>query len=107
MLVNQGWQLPFFNESNLSLARPLSELMQEANQEVPTWLSSYAARFAYGGGGRNRRSGGGRFGARDYRRDVNRVGGDRPGGAYGSMGNSYGASAGYGGGYGRETSAWD
>lgn len=102
-----GLATAFFNESNLSLARPLSELMQEANQEVPTWLSSYAARFAYGGGGRNRRSGGGRFGARDYRRDVNRGGGDRPGGAYGSMGNSYGASAGYGGGYGRETSAWD
>lgn len=102
-----GLATAFFNENNLSLARALAELMQESNQEVPSWLSNYAARFAYGGGGRNRRSGGGRFGARDYRREVGRGGGDRQGGAYGSTGNSYGASSGHGGGYGRETSAWD
>ena len=103
-----GLVTSFFNESNLSLARSLTELMQEANQEVPSWLSNYATRFAYGGGGRNRRYGGGIFDARDYRRDVNRAGGDCPGGAYGSTVNSYGALVEYcGGGYGRETSPWD
>jgi len=112
-----GLATAFFNESNISLARQLSELMQEANQEVPQWLERYAARSTYGGGGggRNRRSGGGaRFGGRDFRRDR---GGGGGGGAYG--GGGYGGSSGYGGGYGggggsgsgygggQSMSAWD
>lgn len=103
-----GLATAFFNENNSSLARALAELMQESNQEVPAWLSRYAARSSFGGG-RNRRSGGGRFGGRDFRREgsFNRGGSD-----YYSGGNSsggYGASAGgYGGGYGSGvTSAWD
>ncbi|OUZ99505.1 Helicase [Macleaya cordata] len=110
-----GLATAFFNENNSSLARSLADLMQESNQEVPAWLSRYAARSSYGGG-RNRRSGGGRFGGRDFRRDssFNRSGG---GGAdYYGGGNSsggYGApSSGYGGGaggYGAAgvSSAWD
>ncbi|KAL6639094.1 hypothetical protein ACP70R_022824 [Stipagrostis hirtigluma subsp. patula] len=111
-----GLATAFFNESNISLARPLSELMQEANQEVPQWLERYAARSTYGGGGggRNRRSGGGaRFGGRDFRRDRGSGGGyGGGGGAYG--GGGYGGSSGYGGGYGGggssyggSQSAWD
>ncbi|KAK1315312.1 DEAD-box ATP-dependent RNA helicase 37 [Acorus calamus] len=103
-----GLATAFFNENNSSLARPLSELMQESNQEVPAWLARYAARASYGGGGRNRRSGGGRFGGRDFRRDssFNRGGGGGGGGSssdYYGGGNSsggYGASPGYGGGGG-------
>lgn len=30
-----GLETAFFNDSNLSLAKPLADLMQEANQEVP------------------------------------------------------------------------
>ncbi|XP_057474629.1 DEAD-box ATP-dependent RNA helicase 37-like [Actinidia eriantha] len=100
-----GLATAFFNENNASMARPLTELMQEANQEVPAWLSRYAARSSYGGG-KNRRSGGGRFGGRDFRRDSSF---SRGGGAdhYGG-GSGYGASGGYGGGYGPGmTSAWD
>ncbi|EXB86900.1 DEAD-box ATP-dependent RNA helicase 37 [Morus notabilis] len=110
-----GLATAFFNENNLSLARPLSDLMQEANQEVPAWLSRYASR-AYGGGGgggggRNRRSGGGRFGGRDFRRDgsYNRgqdyYGGANAGG-YGVPGGygGYGSGGGYGPGV---SSAWD
>ena len=96
-----GLATAFFNESNISLARQLSELMQEANQEVPQWLERYAARSTYGGGGggRNRRSGGGaRFGGRDFRRDRGGGGYGGGGGAYG--GGGYGGSSGYGGGYG-------
>ncbi|WZY77017.1 hypothetical protein YC2023_023401 [Brassica napus] len=46
----------FFSESNASLARQLAELMQEANQEVPDWLTRYASRASFGGG--KKRSGG-------------------------------------------------
>ncbi|KAH8512396.1 hypothetical protein H0E87_005872 [Populus deltoides] len=110
---NSGLATAFFNEGNASMARPLSELMQEANQEVPDWLSRYASRATFGGG-KNRRSGGGRFGGRDFRRDssFNRsnsdyYGGGGSGGGYGSSAG-YGSSGGYGGGYGAGvTSAWD
>lgn len=49
-----GLATAFFNDNNASLARPLADLMQEANQEVPAWLTRYAARSF---GGRNRRPG--------------------------------------------------
>ncbi|KAK2978909.1 hypothetical protein RJ640_019224 [Escallonia rubra] len=112
-----GLATAFFNENNSSLARSLSELMQEANQEVPAWLSRFAAKASYGGG-KNRR-GGGRFGGRDFRRDssFSRGGADHYGG--GNMSGGYGATSGYGagGGYGASgyggsyspgvTSAWD
>ncbi|THU65407.1 hypothetical protein C4D60_Mb05t03300 [Musa balbisiana] len=104
-----GLATAFFNENNSSLARPLAELMQESSQEVPDWLSRYAtARSSYGG--RNRRSGGARFGGRDFRRDSSTRSG---GGEYYGGGNGYGggayAASGYGGGYGNPglTSAWD
>ncbi|MED6225052.1 DEAD-box ATP-dependent RNA helicase 37 [Stylosanthes scabra] len=98
----KGLATAFFNDNNASLARSLAELMQEANQEVPAWLSRYAARSSFGG--RNRRSGGGRFGGRDFRREgsFNRGGSD-----YYNAGNNsagYGASGGYGAG---ASSAWD
>lgn len=102
-----GLATAFFNENNSSLARPLAELMQEANQEVPAWLSRYASRASYGGG-RNRRSGGGRFGGRDFRRDSSF---NRPTDYYGGANSSSGYGGyqgGYGGGYGPGvTSAWD
>ncbi|XP_076923283.1 DEAD-box ATP-dependent RNA helicase 37-like [Bidens hawaiensis] len=122
-----GLATAFFNDNNASMARPLSDLMQEANQEVPAWLARYAARASYGGG-KNRR-GGGRFGGRDFRRDFNFNRGGGGGGDYyggGNMNNAYGApgggfggggyggSGGYGGGYGGGggygagvASAWD
>ncbi|WVZ22290.1 hypothetical protein V8G54_000834 [Vigna mungo] len=101
----KGLATAFFNDNNSSLARALADLMQEANQEVPAWLSRYAAR-SYGGG-RNRRSGG-RFGSRDFRREGSFTRGSSD---YYSAGNSsggYGGSGGYAGGYGPGvTSAWD
>ncbi|VFQ74124.1 unnamed protein product [Cuscuta campestris] len=102
-----GLATAFFNEGNVSLAKPLADLMQEANQEVPDWLARYASRSSYGGGGggggRNRRPGGNRFGARDFRRGGGGGGKDYYGG-----GGSGGYSGGYGGGYGSgANSAWD
>ncbi|KAL6336967.1 hypothetical protein AAG906_036281 [Vitis piasezkii] len=103
-----GLATAFFNENNSSLARPLADLMQEANQEVPAWLTRYASRASYGGG-KNRRSGGGRFGGRDFRKDTSF---NRGGGATdyygGNTSSGYGIPGSYGGGYGPGvTSAWD
>ncbi|KAA8516958.1 hypothetical protein F0562_017224 [Nyssa sinensis] len=115
---NTGLATAFFNESNLSLAKPLADLMQEANQEVPAWLIRYASR-SYGGG-KNKRFGGGRFGGRDFRREgsFNRSGngtdyyggsGVRGRGGYVVTGRGgYGVTGSYGGGYGTGvTNAWD
>ncbi|RLM58545.1 putative DEAD-box ATP-dependent RNA helicase family protein [Panicum miliaceum] len=111
-----GLATAFFNDNNSSMAKSLAELMQESNQEVPAWLSRYAARPSYGGGGgRNRRSGGGsRFGGCDFRNDSSSFGkgGSRGGGDYYGGGSSggYGGSSSYGGGgYGGAgaPSAWD
>ncbi|RDX62632.1 DEAD-box ATP-dependent RNA helicase 52, partial [Mucuna pruriens] len=95
----KGLATAFFNDNNSSLARALADLMQEANQEVPAWLSRYAARSSFGG--RNRRSGG-RFGSRDFRRDGSsgRGGSDYHGGGNSNAGGYGGGSGGYSGGYG-------
>ncbi|CAH8310453.1 unnamed protein product [Eruca vesicaria subsp. sativa] len=95
---NSGLATAFFNDNNTSMAKPLAELMQEANQEVPDWLSRYASRASFGGG-KNRRSGG-RFGGRDFRRESFGRGGGSGGGGdyYGGGGGGYGAVP--GGGYG-------
>ncbi|XP_073271695.1 DEAD-box ATP-dependent RNA helicase 37-like [Primulina huaijiensis] len=106
-----GLATAFFNENNASLAKSLTDLMQEANQEVPAWLSRFAARSSLYG--KNRRGGGGsggRFGGRDFRRDASfgrggmeYYGGGQINGGYGSS-----SSGGHGGGYGPSvTSAWD
>ncbi|KAK7331474.1 hypothetical protein VNO77_25699 [Canavalia gladiata] len=103
----KGLATAFFNDNNASLARALADLMQEANQEVPAWLSRYAARSSFGGG-RNRRSGG-RFGGRDFRREGSFGRGVSDYYGAGNSSGGYGASGGYtGGGYGPGvTSAWD
>ncbi|CAK9151887.1 unnamed protein product [Ilex paraguariensis] len=101
-----GLATAFFNEGNMSLAKPLTDLMQEAKQEVPAWLTRFASRFSYGGG-KNRRSGGGRFGGRDFRKDnsFNRGGSST---VYYGGGNSGGGYGSYGGGNGPGvSSAWD
>ncbi|KAL0756418.1 PREDICTED: DEAD-box ATP-dependent RNA helicase 11-like [Brassica oleracea var. oleracea] len=108
-----GVATAFFNEKNAQLARQLAELMQEANQEVPEWLTRYASRASFGGG---KKRSGGRFGGRDFRREGSyggRGGGSGGGGNdyYGGGGGGYGGG-GYGGapsgGYGGQvTSAWD
>lgn len=123
-----GLATAFFNDGNANIARSLSELMQEANQEVPPWLARFAARSIYssGGGSRNRRSGGGpRFGSRDFRQQGGSFsrggggggdygggygGGGSGGGGYGNSGGGGYGGGGYGGGGGNNqgaTSAWD
>lgn len=68
---NSGLATAFFTEKNLPLAKALVELMQEAKQEVPLWLSDYAKRASnVGGSGRINRFGGNKFGGYDFRRDA-------------------------------------
>ena len=59
----------FFTDKDGGLARPLMELMEEAGQEVPSFLGGFASRGFGGGGGRRGggKRGGGGFGGRDYR----------------------------------------
>ncbi|KAF9664799.1 hypothetical protein SADUNF_Sadunf16G0055600 [Salix dunnii] len=100
-----GLATAFFNENNMSLARPLADLMQESNQVVPAWLTRCASRVSHGGG-KNRRTGGARFGGRDFRRE----GSFNKGTEYygGNSGGGYGLPAGFGGGYNPAVaSAWD
>ncbi|KAK4534370.1 hypothetical protein CDCA_CDCA01G0395 [Cyanidium caldarium] len=87
---NQGIATAFVNEKNRGVVRELIELLQEAGQEVPGWLTSMAfAAPRSGGGGGGGRGRGGRFGGRDMRRDGAFGGGGgggggptrRPGGA--------------------------
>lgn len=105
-----GLATAFFNDNNSSMARSLSELMQEANQEVPAWLSRFAARSSYGGRNRRGGGGGGKFGSRDFRRDGNFNRGGNGMDFYGGtpINTGYGSAGNYGGGYSSGvTSAWD
>jgi len=55
----KGLATAFFSDKDMNLARPLAELMREANQEVPQWLENYAQRASFGSSGsRKGRSGG-------------------------------------------------
>jgi len=79
----------FLESKDGNIARSLMELMSEANQEVPTWLTQIAGRSFGGGGGRRRGGGGSRFGGRDYRSGGgggSRYGGGGGGGAGGGWG---------------------
>ncbi|WFD06353.1 RNA helicase [Malassezia vespertilionis] len=93
---NTGHATAFFNRNNRNIVRDLIKLLQEAKQEIPSWLEMVASEGAFGGsarggrggrgGGGGRITGGGRGGSRDVRSG---------GSAFGSR-----PSGGYGGGYG-------
>lgn len=82
-----GQATAFFCDKNIPLAKALVELMKEANQEVPSWLSQYAEHSSHGAGSRTKRYGGGRFGGYDLRGPY--------GGADTGL-DSYAASSAYG-----------
>ncbi|KAI0216252.1 DEAD-box ATP-dependent RNA helicase [Massospora cicadina] len=80
---NTGTSTTFFNRGNRNLASGLIELLKEAKQDVPAFLSEIAQEngfgggFGYGGGSRGRSSNsrggsrGGNFGGRDFRKSNN------------------------------------
>lgn len=95
---NSGLATALINEKNRNIVRDLVELLSEAGQEVPPFLTEMS-RFVSSSGGRRRN--GGKFGGRDYRKEGG--GGGRSGGGGGGRsggGGGYGGggSGGYGGG---------
>ena len=71
-----GTAISFINEKNRSLAKDVTEILAEANQEIPPWLEAMfndrgSARGVggYQRGGRGRGRGGQAFGGRDFRYD--------------------------------------
>lgn len=89
---NTGLATSFFAEKNCNIRKDLIEILEEAKQDVPSWLKSIGS---YGGGGSGGRpdfsrgrggSSGGRFGGTDHRKDSGFGGGNR--GSWGGAGNS-------------------
>ncbi|XP_033616469.1 ATP-dependent RNA helicase DDX3X isoform X2 [Fukomys damarensis] len=107
-LGNLGLATSFFNERNMNITKDLLDLLNEAKQEVPSWLEDKAFEHHFKGGrsGRSKRFSEG-FGARDYRQSSGsssscfsstRAGSSRSGG--GGHGNNRGfGGGGYGGFY--------
>ncbi|KAL8419142.1 hypothetical protein RB594_002372 [Gaeumannomyces avenae] len=106
---NTGVATAFFNpRDNIGVAQSLLVLLQEAKQEIPSFLENSARAKSFGGGGgrgyRGGRGGGGggRGGNRDFRRAPGGGSGfgGGGGGSYGGGGYSGGGGSNYGGGGG-------
>jgi superfamily II DNA/RNA helicase len=105
---NLGLATSFFNDKNKNIVKELVEILEEAHQEVPSWLESlaYESRYASSGPRRpsNKRYGSSSFASRDYRQQPQdkRTGGGSGGGGGGRQGGGGGSSCGggYGGSYG-------
>lgn len=83
-----GLATAFFSEKNSPLAKALTQLMQESNQQVPSWLTQYAETSSSYGNGRSFR-GGSKFGGHDFRSSSKNYGsGSSNYSTYGS-GSSY------------------
>lgn len=102
---NTGAALSFVNERNAGIARELYELLDENDQEIPSWFKSMCNHSGGGGGRGGRRNNRSNFGGRDYRTQNKRDnygghggGNHRDNGGYGH--NNGGGYGGYGGGGG-------
>lgn len=88
--------LLFFNRNNKNVVKGLIELLSEANQEVPDFLTKIAREGAFGkmtrGGGRG---GSSRGPSRDFRRSGNSGWGNSGNSGWGNSGNA--SSSGWGG----------
>ncbi|MBA0827405.1 hypothetical protein Goarm_012188 [Gossypium armourianum] len=62
-----GLATAFFSDKNMPLAKSLTELMKESNQEVPSWLVQHAENHSAGG---RVRHGGPDFGGYDFRKGT-------------------------------------
>lgn len=67
-----GLATAFFSEKNSPLAKALAQLMQEANQEVPNWLTEYANTSFQGPS--SHYGGHGKFGGHGYYADSDNDG---------------------------------
>jgi ATP-dependent RNA helicase DDX3X len=69
---NTGLATAFFNRGNKNIVSELINILEEANQEIPSFLESIARETrSFSGRGRGRGRGGNNFGGRDYRKQGN------------------------------------
>ncbi|ODV79275.1 DEAD-domain-containing protein [Suhomyces tanzawaensis NRRL Y-17324] len=98
---NVGIATAFFNRNNKNIAKGLTELLSESNQQMPDFLTKIAREASFGGGSRGRggSSRGGRGPSRDFRRQGGGGGyGGSSSGGWGSSSGGWGSSSGgYGG----------
>lgn len=96
---NVGNALSLINDKNKNIVKDLMELLDENDQELPSWLERMAGSFHRGGGGKgnhfHRGGRGQKFGAEDFRNKERSSGGRGSGGGRGSS-NSNTASSGGG-----------
>eukprot|EP00118_Oscarella_pearsei_P009159 m.51161 g.51161 ORF g.51161 m.51161 type:complete len:656 (+) comp34119_c0_seq2:84-2051(+) len=101
---NLGLATSFFNDKNRNILKEMTVLLEDANQEVPNWLSNLSFQMGRSGKsyGRGRRGGGGGFGGRDYRQQSYQRSHTSPGThpSWGSAGGGGGGGSGYGGHHG-------
>ncbi|GMM32736.1 DEAD-box ATP-dependent RNA helicase [Saccharomycopsis crataegensis] len=89
---NTGVATAFFNRGNKNVVKDLVDILSEAKQEVPEFLTTVVREVSSrGGSGRNR---GGRGGSRDFRRGGSSGYGNSNNGSWGYGNNSYGNSYG-------------
>ena len=90
---NVGIATAFFNRNNKNIAKDMIDLLAEANQEVPDFLTKISRESSFGRGGRGSSRGGGYGGRGGATRDFRRSGG---GGGGGYSNSGWGSSAGSG-----------
>jgi superfamily II DNA/RNA helicase len=90
---NTGTATAFFNRNNKNIVKGLVDLLSEANQEVPDFLTKIARESSFGGKTRGGSARGGR--SNGPTRDFRRAGGSSGGSSWGSSGNNWGSSGGY------------
>lgn len=92
---NTGVATAFFNRGNKNVVKELVEILTEAKQELPSFLTSIARESSRGGSSRGGR--GGRTQNRDFRRGG--YGNSNAGGSFGGYGNNANAGGSSFGGY--------
>lgn len=104
---NTGIATAFINRGNKNVVKDLIDLLTEASQEVPAFLTTLSREANFGGRGRGGRGRGG--GSRDFRRGGASGGGSRfndaPSRNFSSGGSSFGGSSYGGSSYGNPSSS--
>uniref|UniRef100_A0A0N4ZQN7 RNA helicase n=1 Tax=Parastrongyloides trichosuri TaxID=131310 RepID=A0A0N4ZQN7_PARTI len=90
---NVGLATSFFNDKNRNISRELAELVVEANQELPEWLSKLSEEASRGGGKNYNKKFGNKFGGKDHRTQF---------GGGGFQGTQQRSNAGYGGNFNQQ-----
>ncbi|ODQ77608.1 hypothetical protein BABINDRAFT_163335 [Babjeviella inositovora NRRL Y-12698] len=98
---NVGIATAFFNRGNKNVVRELTDILTEANQEIPDFLHTISRESSYGGGRGGRRGGSSSRGSqnRDFRKQSGGFGGSSNGGSFGGQSSFGGYNGGSGSAY--------